>query len=218
MTDTDKDTLHSELDALLPVSEDDKKSKRSGIRAIGHALIELGLVHAIECGYADCIMDDRKFERDPSKKGGGRKWITLDHVIERCDGGNDMPSNFQLLHLGCNSSKGAKAYFANPERKKEHAILNGTRYKDPEYRKKLSASLKAASSAPETKAKRSQKSKEMWADPEHRDRHSKMMKERWADPDERTRRIESQKKSWDRLTPEQRKQRHAGTLTTEKDT
>lgn len=195
MPDIDKEKLHDELDALLPVNEDDKKSKRSGIRAIGHCLIELGLLTSIECGYEHCVMDDRKFERDPDKQGGGRKWLTLDHVVELCDGGTDMPSNLQFMHLGCNSSKGAKAYFADPERKKEHAILNGKRYKDPEYIERVSASQKATLASPESKAKRSAMMKARWSDPEFREKRHESAKASWT-PERRQKHSESIRKSW----------------------
>lgn len=176
---TNKQELHDELDALIPYAPDGERSPFNIVRGMGHCLIELGLVTSIECAYEYCKMDDRKFERDPSHRNGGRKWVTLDHVVEVCDGGTELPSNFQLMHLGCNASKGSKAYIADPIRRKTHSETSKKNWQDPVYAKKIGETVKTALADPEVKAKRSAAMKAHWADPERRKRHTASNQKAW---------------------------------------
>ncbi|AKJ72612.1 HNH endonuclease [Gordonia phage GMA2] len=173
-----KETLHNELDALLSIGPDDDSS-RVGPSIIGHCLIELGLVTAIECGWEDCIYDDREFVRDASVRNGGKLWISIDHVIPRFQGGSDRPENLMLLHFGCNSSKGVRDFHDDPGKKKEHSEGLKRRWKDPEYRERLRRSLAASQNSEKTREKRSDSMRKHWSDPERKKKHSQAMQKSW---------------------------------------
>jgi len=115
---------------------------------IGHALIELGYLTKIECSYEDCILPSREF----APKTGGRKQrdgITIDHIVEIIDGGDHMPNNLALLHMACNSHKGAKAMWKNGRGPAkgwnfDHSESAKRRWEKPGARERASASQRKA--------------------------------------------------------------------------
>lgn len=95
-----KDQLHEELIQL-------GLSKTSRTMAmVVHALIELEQIVRLECHAEKCLFDSRKFDRSGSSPR--HKVLSLDHIVERCNGGTERPENIRLLHFACNSSLGGK--------------------------------------------------------------------------------------------------------------
>ena len=158
--------LHTQLDAI--VSTDNKN--RSLTRILGHALIELGIITKIECMYDECVFETREFL--PSDVAKRREVPIIDHIVERWQGGDDLPSNLQLIHFACNSRKTMRIRLAVPEIKEALTQKVRDRWQDPEFRKRTSERLAAAGSSPETAAKRSASMKKHWQDPERRAAHT----------------------------------------------
>ena len=106
---TKKQRLHKELlEVTLPHTYQ---------RMIGHALIDLGRITAIECVYEDCCGETREFWPREKDTKAGRFHCAIDHIDED---GNDLPENLQLIHFSCNVRKARRFYKDSPQRGDQH--------------------------------------------------------------------------------------------------
>lgn len=166
MTSMDRECVHDELDRIIPPGN----YNRIFVRAIGHALIDAGRLHVVECMYDLCVLPSRSFVC-PSDERRTRRWRpVIDHVVELWQGGTDRLSNLQLIHFACNSSKTVQLQLVNPERREAMAAQLRERWQDSDYRTAMSHMSSNVSS--NTRERRSQKMREHWADPEQRARHT----------------------------------------------
>jgi 5-methylcytosine-specific restriction endonuclease McrA len=116
-----KESLHQMVDAYF------SRHKRRMLRALVHALVDLGQVTSLACQWDKCVLPGVPME--PS--GRGPACISLDHIIALENGGSDRPENLQLLHNTCNNRKAS--IFSDSRR----AIMSGyaqRRWRDPKYR------------------------------------------------------------------------------------
>lgn len=172
-----KEELHAELERVVPPGT----KARSVIRMVGHALIELGYITRVECSYGECVMPTREFIL-PGVEGTyrGRGIATIDHRVALCDRGSDRPENLQLMHFACNARKGSLEGFANVDVRERHAASSRERWKNPEYRAKMTSRVQS----PEERALKSASMKEHWADPDRKTKHAKAAADgRWGKAD-----------------------------------
>lgn len=92
--------LHAEIEKLMPV----------GVRqSLVHALIDLG--HPLECEMPSCLAEARDvFEKT------GKDRVSIDHIEERRDGGNDRVDNLRIAHLRCNMASAAVVRYKQGEK------------------------------------------------------------------------------------------------------
>lgn len=156
----DKEHLHEELVRVV------SRPERYWLRVVGHALIDLGRVTAVECGWDDCIMPSREFVPDSTDDWHPqhRMGVSVDHVVGRQDSGDDRPENIMLLHFGCNSAKGQRERFSDPQRAAAHSEKLRERWADPAYREKMSQSLSEAGKRPDVAARKSESMKKTVAE------------------------------------------------------
>ena len=74
-------------------------------------LVELGIVEKLECSYENCLYETREF-------GEGPRRPCVDHIVTRAAGGADAEWNWQVMHIGCNSSKASREDKRSRERKR----------------------------------------------------------------------------------------------------
>lgn len=130
------DALHQELEALMPSNVK---------RCLIHALIDLGIITKLECMWDDCICETRKFSCHEGR--AHPLMLTIDHIVERCEGGDDRPSNLRIMHHRCNSALGSRnAIIRTPH--KERKLPRGDEHwtRKPENREKMLAVMKANNS------------------------------------------------------------------------
>lgn len=149
------------------------------MRIIGHALIELGLLTSLECGWQHCKEETRAFipysSSSQGQKARQRRAPSVDHVISRSDGGSDMPDNIQIIHFSCNSAKGSIDSKKNVEVMKAHSDGMKRMWQDPDQRRKRIESLRENQNRPETVEKKSKAMKNAWerVTPEERSERAK---------------------------------------------
>lgn len=156
-----KDELHAQFDSLVCGSTD----RRSSLRIIGHALIELGLMTSMECGWEHCSQDTREFQPyDPKQKGQPRhpRVPSVDHVVSVSDGGSDLPGNIQIIHLACNAFKGQIDSRKNSKVVKAHSDGMKRMWSDPAKRAARIESVKQSQQRPDVKDKKSNAMKQAW--------------------------------------------------------
>lgn len=90
----DKESLHDGVDALGHTNWH--------VKAIVHALIDLGRVDALICQFPTCVLDSREFRPRVGGRGYEAFSLTLDHIDPRANGGGHRPENLRLLHHACN--------------------------------------------------------------------------------------------------------------------
>ena len=125
-----RDELHDALDELLP------GEKRVLVRVVGHALIALGLLTKLECGYEDCILPTREFTIAVLRNKASP---SVDHVKELWEGGTDRPENLRLIHFACNSSKSMKLRMMGTAYRVHMSTIMVGQWQDPDLRAKRSA-------------------------------------------------------------------------------
>ena len=95
-----RDDLHRQVDSF--------NHTNWHVKALVHALIDLGQVERLECQYESCILDSRDFK--PRTKGRGHQIysLCLDHIDPRRSGGSNRPDNLRLIHASCNVARATR--------------------------------------------------------------------------------------------------------------
>ena len=75
----------------LHAQVDDMNHTNWHVRALVHALIDLGRVTKFECQYEDCILDSRAFRPRAGGRGHEAYSLALDHIDPRGSGGSNRP-------------------------------------------------------------------------------------------------------------------------------
>lgn len=165
-----KDELHLEIERVLPKVNG---RARAWSRMMAHALVELEIITEIKCMYDHCVLETREFT--PYVKGMSRgepAVLTIDHVHELFDGGNDRPQNLQIMHFRCNSTKGQLRKMGDPAQRERARQQTLARWADPNERARIIEKAAEGGRSPEVRKKRSESMKAHWADPERRARHA----------------------------------------------
>ena len=162
----DRDHLHDEIDRLLASPDSYRSRSRTRVlqRALAHALVDLGYVNEIVCAYADCVYPSREFTEEVLAGNS----LSLDHIVRRSAGGSDRPDNYQLMHLRCNAVKGQREACEDPAVIERIRSASTDRWKDPQYRQRVSQAVRDGNNRPEVVARKSAAMKARWADPAHR--------------------------------------------------
>ena len=131
------------------------------------------------------------------------------HVLTAVIEGTDEPAYYNKNIGGVRFYVPLEVYEDPEFRKKMSASVKAnwadpdSVYNTPEYRKKISENAKAMWADPELRKKKSASAKAMWADPELRKKISASVKAQWTDPEYRKKRSASAKAQW--TDPEFRK-------------
>jgi hypothetical protein len=176
--------MYTQIDVLFP------GDKRTLMRALIYALIDLGQITEIKCAWTECVLPDQPLE----PAGTRRACATLDHIKARTNGGTDHWTNLQLMHHTCNMRK-SHDFTESHRRKVSDSVKK--RWQDPTYREKIIEKTTAGNRTEAARAKRSASMKAHWADPERRAKHAKALQDAIT-PEVMARRNESVKKAWAR--------------------
>lgn len=127
-----REDLHDEVERLLPF-----EGRRSPQRMVVHALIDLGRVTELVCGYEDCLLPVRTFSPHGRDARGQRDALTVDHFVNLSQGGSDRPDNLRLMHWACNVSKGSRDSRAPELRRRQSEGLSRRWQTDESYRDRM---------------------------------------------------------------------------------
>lgn len=157
MAQLSRDVLHEQLDALTGFAD----GKRSTLRIIVHALIDLGRVTELRCQWDGCRQPSKEFlrsdtptdrvteDRAPGKMQPHNMTMSVDHVEPFSAGGSDRPDNLRLVHLICNIQMGRRltAPRWSDESRQSVSESSKARWKDPAFRAQISANTSRAAKA-----------------------------------------------------------------------
>lgn len=109
-------SMQTQLTCPLERSELHRQIDQQGIgdwhvRALLHALVDLGHITKLECQLPECPLDSREFVPRTGGRGQwGGKGIVVDHIHPQLQGGSDRVENLRILHMSCNCrrSRGQK--------------------------------------------------------------------------------------------------------------
>lgn len=90
----DKEALHHQVETF--------NHTNWHVRAIIHALIDLGRITTLECQLPECVLDKRRFKPRAPGRGYQPYSLTLDHIEPQFNGKNHRPENLRILHHACN--------------------------------------------------------------------------------------------------------------------
>jgi hypothetical protein len=107
MQDQSTDALHEQIEAL--------RHNNWRVRAILHAMVDLGRLTSLECQLPECYMESRAFDaQQDGRLGHNAKGLVLDHIIPQLQGGNDRLENLRAIHGTCNVRR-ARGWKMAPE-------------------------------------------------------------------------------------------------------
>lgn len=151
--------LHSQVELLFP------GEKRSLIRMLVHALIDLGQITEIKCAWVQCVLPDVPL----APAGRGRACVTLDHIIATANGGTDDWRNGQLVHFTCNARK---AHVFTLEMRQRIGEQTRLRWQDPKQRANILEKVGASLKREDVRERKRVAMKQHWSDPEKKAQHT----------------------------------------------